>query len=88
MIILKKQKVRELRDPKRIPKILKRLNKVWMENPDLRLGQIISNGITYLNPKLDVFYIEDEELIESIEKLNDKCKETFKELCCDGEGAK
>lgn len=31
-----------MRDIKRIPEILKELGKVWLENPDLRLGQIIT----------------------------------------------
>jgi len=37
-----------MRDPNRIPEIIQFLAQHWMENPDLRLGQIIGNArITY-----------------------------------------
>ena len=32
-----------MRDPARIPKVLAALHAFWEKNPDLRLGQIISN---------------------------------------------
>ena len=33
------------RNPKRIPKILKRLERVWKKNPNLRLVQLIENAV-------------------------------------------
>jgi len=51
-----------MRDPKRIPKILKELRKIWEENPDLRLGQLL------LNLGFDFYYLEDDVLIESLKK--------------------
>ena len=30
-----------MRDPNRIPEILKELEKIWSKYPDLRLGQLI-----------------------------------------------
>jgi len=60
------------RDPKRIPKIIKRLRKVWEKCPDLRLGQLIENaynrqiGEGYKGK--DIYYVEDEQLIKDIEK--------------------
>ena len=46
-----------MRDPKRIPRIIKKLEKVWKNHPDWRLGQLVSNllgaGIQ------DVFHPED-----------------------------
>ena len=49
-----------MRDPKRIPKTLKLIEKIWTKYPDLRLMQIILNcvdeGATY--------YTEDEELVK------------------------
>ena len=62
-----------MRDPNRIPRIIKKLQKVWEENPDWRLGQLIVN----LSPpdKLKIFecdhpyYIEDDKLEASLNKL-------------------
>lgn len=56
-----------MRDPNRIPMILTEIEKVWKRNPDLRLGQIISNS-TVLALTTDIFYMEDEELIENIKE--------------------
>lgn len=55
-----------MRDPKRIPGILRRLQAVWEQNPDLRLGQLIW---TATPPELcgDPFYAEDELLIQRLE---------------------
>ena len=55
-----------MRDPERIPKILARLERVWKVNPDLRLGQLISNTA---KDEFTLFYIEDEELIEKMEGM-------------------
>ncbi len=56
-----------MRDPKRIPQILNRIEKIWKQNPQLRLTQLIANAI---NP--NYFYeIEDEILISILEKLYD-----------------
>lgn len=53
-----------MRDIKRINSIIERLEKVWLENPDFRLGQLIMVNIRtgVINPKL--FYIEDEEFFK------------------------
>lgn len=59
-----------MRDPNRISPILDRIARVWESHPDLRLGQIIT-GVTSYRASApqgkDLFYIEDEELIELIE---------------------
>jgi hypothetical protein len=47
-----------MRDPKRIPRICKKLEGVWKMHPDWRLGQLVSN---LQGPGLhDVFYVEDD----------------------------
>ena len=53
-----------MRDPKRIPKILKRIERLWKKYPDLRLGQLIVNvyGIN------DIYYKEDAAFIETLEE--------------------
>jgi uncharacterized protein YihD (DUF1040 family) len=51
-----------MRDPARIPDMLRRLEKVWSQNPDFRLGQLMAN-VT----EERIFFIEDEELMEGLE---------------------
>ena len=53
-----------MRDINRIDLILDRLKTLWKKYPDLRLGQLILNVLQ--DPIL--YYIEDEELIEALEK--------------------
>lgn len=53
-----------MRDPKRINKVLAAIGEVWEKNPDLRLGQLLSN--VYRDPSL--YYIEDDKLVEGIKK--------------------
>jgi len=56
-----------MRDPKRITKISKLIFKIWRKNPDLRLGQLISNAV-YVS---DIFYIADHDLEKRLrEKYN------------------
>lgn len=57
-----------MRDPKRIPKILKEIEEVWKKYPDYRLGQLIGNIIR--DPAF--YYIEDEDFVKL---LKDSCKE-------------
>ena len=47
-----------MRDPKRIKKLLKLIEKIWTENPDLRLCQLLCNCV----PLKDPYYIEDFDL--------------------------
>ena len=50
-----------MRDPNRIPEILKRLEKLWQKYPDLRLGQLISNVFA------DPYDFEDEYFMDELE---------------------
>jgi hypothetical protein len=54
------------RDPKRIRPLLDRLEKVWMNCPDQRLGQLIANSE---NGWGSCYVMECEEIIENLEKL-------------------
>ncbi len=59
-----------MRDPNRIPDILKRIETVWTKHPDLRLGQLIENASPgHLH---ELFYIEDEEFATLIEEFDEK----------------
>lgn len=52
-----------MRDPKRIPIILKDLQTIWEKYPDLRLGQLL------LNLNYDFYHVEDHELIKQLNDL-------------------
>jgi len=57
-----------MRDPERIPKIIKRLQNIWEKQPDTRLGQLIEN--VYPNTPADfipAYYEEDEAFIKTLE---------------------
>lgn len=56
---------RKVRDPARIDYILEKLKIYWEANPDLRLGQIVSNIAS--RKACDPFYIEDSILIHMLE---------------------
>lgn len=47
-----------MRDPDRIPKVLREIEKLWKKHPDWRLGQLIYNI-----PGRDPFHIEDYDLV-------------------------
>lgn len=55
-----------MRDPNRIPIILKQLEKVWSREPDLRIGQLI---VSLVNPEEScskIFFFEDDQLLEAL----------------------
>lgn len=56
------------RSKRRIKPILHHLEKVWINQPDLRLGQLLVN----LADPIDIFYIEDYDLLKNI--LNERYK--------------
>lgn len=56
-----------MRDPKRIPRICKKLEQAWKKVPDYRLGQLVSN---LLGPgPHDVFFLEDTDWEELIDEM-------------------
>lgn len=56
-----------MRDPKRIKTFLKKIEELWLKNPDLRFGQLIIwlAKIKEHNPEL--FYLEEDELLAKLE---------------------
>ena len=58
-----------LRDPNRITKTLKAIEKFWMANPDWRLGQLIVN-ISRAAGGSDPFFLEDDKLLEILKGEN------------------
>ena len=57
-----------MRDPKRIKRICKLLEKAWIKDPDQRLGQFLSNYI--YGHHQDIFYKDDDEIEVVLERLN------------------
>lgn len=63
-----------MRNPARIKPFLEKLEKLWEKCPDQRLGQLITNIITY-NYDYDIknlFYLEDDKFEE---KMNEFVKQ-------------
>jgi uncharacterized protein YihD (DUF1040 family) len=52
-----------MRDPKRIPKLLDLIKKLWEKNPDLRLLQMLGN---LFNSGFDPYYTEDDILYKKL----------------------
>ena len=61
-----------MRDINRIDVFYDRLKKVWKENPDQRFFQLINNIMSRYGS--DMYYIEDDEAIDMIEKAMEKVK--------------
>ena len=59
-----------MRNPDRIPQVLKELEKFSGQVPDWRLGQVISNFSYELTGNNDPFYIEDEALLTLLKNKN------------------
>lgn len=47
-----------MRDPARIPRILAKLEKLWEQYPDQRLGQLLEN---FVYGRVNLFYPEDDK---------------------------
>ena len=54
-----------MRDPNRIPEVLSMLRQGWEKVSDWRFGQLIENLKCYIGVD-DLFYIEDDKMIEKI----------------------
>jgi hypothetical protein len=67
-----------MRNIERIKPLIGRLEKLWLENPDFRLGQLIM-GITQTgetNPKL--FSMEDDEFLKMLNELENQLAKSKK----------
>jgi hypothetical protein len=56
-----------MRDPDRIPMILGAVERLWREDPDLRLGQVLLNALSYegISPQM-LGHIEDGRLLDCL----------------------
>jgi hypothetical protein len=55
-----------MRDPARIDGVLAALKEVWERDPDLRLGQLMMNAVKPESPCREMFYIEDDMLLQGL----------------------
>lgn len=53
-----------MRDPDRIPLVLRELERIWQRHPDWRLGQLLSNLAAWAEE--DVWDIEEDVLVREI----------------------
>lgn len=51
-----------MRNKNRIEPTLNEIRAIWMDNPDMRLGQLLCN--VFRDPAL--YYVEDEDLIKAL----------------------
>lgn len=58
-----------MRDPARIDELLAALRAAWAESPDLRLGQLVVNAVRPTQPCPEVFYAEDDALLQGLNNL-------------------
>lgn len=65
-----------MRDINRIPKALRRLEKIWYKAPDMRLGQLMSVllGTYYRETDQDPFFPEDDIFLSVLEDCFNKKK--------------
>lgn len=61
-----------MRNPERIPEVLKELEEFWKQNPNWRLGQVIANLNYEIMGNNDPFYVEDTDLLELLKQKNKK----------------
>ena len=66
-----------MRDPKRIPEVLKWIKKIWVKHPDLRLGQLLQ--ATTLIRHSDLYYVEDNELVGDLIRLDNLLQQLSKD---------
>jgi hypothetical protein len=58
-----------MRDPARIKPLLERLEKIWVEHSDQRLGQLICNAVGWDETAYDLYNMECEKVLERLESL-------------------
>lgn len=58
-----------MRNPDRIKPTLLEIERIWKNNPDLRLSQLLLNIVSDANI---LYYVEDDELIKGLKEVYDK----------------
>lgn len=60
-----------MRDPKRIPRILGKIETIWKTNPDWRLMQLILNPMADLH-RASLYNLEDDSLEAYLDSIQDR----------------
>ena len=60
-----------MRDPNRIDGMLREIGWHWKRCPDLRLGQLLVNAAQMAGRSADIFYVEDNDMIEYIRDFSE-----------------
>lgn len=60
-----------MRDVNRIKPFMKILTEIWLESPDLRFGQLVSNIFSYMDSD-DIFFPEDYKWLEAFKEWEDR----------------
>lgn len=63
-----------MRDPNRIPQMLKAIEELWRASPDLRLGQLLVTATNMSGRPVvcpEIFYVEDDVLLKGVEQYHD-----------------
>ena len=55
-----------MRDPARIDQVLSAIRELWMEYPDLRLGQLLLNAVRASDPNVELYAVEDTALLRKL----------------------
>jgi len=58
-----------MRDPERIDPVLAAVREIWMEYPDLRLGQLLVNAVRPAEPCPELYSVEDSALVRKLQEL-------------------
>ena len=58
-----------MRDPNRIPEMIKVLEEFWKANPDYRLGQLITVATRPTTPHPGTYAIEDDEMLIGLKSI-------------------
>ena len=66
--IIKQRRKDKPRDPERIEEVLYKLGEIWKKVPDWRLGQLLYNLNENVKRDGPIFYLEDYDLVEQIDK--------------------
>jgi hypothetical protein len=60
-----------MRDINRIKPTLKKIEDLWLSNPDLRFGQLVVNIFRAEEQNPKIFYAEDDVLLEKLNEFQD-----------------
>lgn len=67
-----------MRDPSRMDKVLAAFKEIWKEAPDWRFMQLICN--MQRSQGSDMFFVEDDVLIEYLQKETERAKSNAKSI--------